>query len=116
MQIEVLVSKIHRVRLTGARLDYVGSIAIDEALLSASGIQVHQKVQVVNLNNGERLETYVLGAAAGSGEISLNGAAARKGMVGDMLLVIAYGWMSPEELKDFQPKVIFPDPNNQLKS
>ena len=109
MKIEVLKSKIHRVRVTGAELNYIGSITIDEDLLKASNIIPGEKVQVVNINNGERLETYVIPGKAGSGEITLNGPAARKVQKGDIVIIIAYAWMDVEEAKTFQPTIIFPD-------
>ena len=112
MWIEVVKSKIHRVRVTETQLNYEGSIGIDENLLKASSIHVHQKVQVVNLNNGERLDTYVIANPAGSGAISLNGAAARKAILGDILLVIAYGLIEEKDIHLFDPKIIFPDENN----
>lgn len=109
MMIEVLRSKIHKVTITEANLQYVGSITIDEDLLKASGIIENEKVQIVNLNNGERLETYVIKGKAGSGEICLNGPAARKVVVGDVVIIIAYASMELEEAKNFTPRVIFPD-------
>ncbi len=116
MKIEVLKSKIHRVRVTGAELDYIGSITIDEDLLKASNIIPGEKVQVVNINNGERLETYVIPGKVGSGEITLNGPAARKVQKGDIVIIIAYAWMDAEEAKTFQPTIIFPDEKtNKLK-
>ena len=116
MKIEVLKSKIHRVRVTGAELDYIGSITIDEDLLKASNIIPGEKVQVVNINNGERLETYVIPGKAGSGEITLNGPAARKVQKGDIVIIIAYACMDVEEAKTFQPTIIFPDEKtNKLK-
>ena len=114
MQIEVLQSKIHKVQLTAVNLYYMGSIGVDEVLLKAAKIYVHQKVQVVNLNNGERLETYVIARPAKSGIIELNGAAARKALVGDTLLIIAYATLDTKEASIHQPIVIFPDENNQL--
>ncbi len=114
MQIEVLKSKIHRVKVTQAELNYVGSITIDEDLMVASNIIVHEKVQVVNVNNGERFETYVIKGERGSGTICLNGPAARKVQVGDIVLVISYATMDFEEAKKHQPITIFPDANNRL--
>ncbi len=116
MRIEVLKSKIHRVRTTTVNIHYVGSISIDENLLQAAGIYPNQKVQVVNINNGERLETYVAVAPAGSGEIGLNGAAARKAVIGDILLIIAYGFMEEENMATYAPKIIFPNGDNQLSA
>ncbi len=114
MFIEVVKSKIHRVRITEAQLHYVGSITIDEALMEASNIIENEKVQVVNINNGERLETYVIKGERDSGEICLNGPAARKGHVGDIIIIIAYGMMDFKEAKSFKPSIIFPDENNRL--
>ena len=109
MQIEVLKSKIHRVSVTGAELDYIGSITIDEALLEAANLIVGEKVSVVNVNNGERFETYTIRGERGSGEITLNGPAARKVQRGDIVIIISYATMDFEEAKNFQPTVIFPD-------
>ena len=114
MQIEVLKSKIHRVKLTQTELHYVGSITIDEALMEAANMIENEKVQVVNVNNGERFETYAIKAARGSGTICLNGAAARKVMVGDIVLIISYASMEFEEAKSHKPHLVFPDQNNQL--
>ncbi|SUE33327.1 aspartate 1-decarboxylase [Rikenella microfusus] len=109
MQIEVLKSKIHRVHVTEANLDYVGSITIDKELMDAAGIIAGEKVQIVDNNNGERLETYVIEGPAGSGCICINGAAARKVAVGDIVIIISYGIMDFEEAKTFRPSVVFPD-------
>lgn len=109
MYVTVLKSKIHRIHVTEANLNYVGSITIDEDLLDAAGILVGEKVQVVNNNNGERIDTYTIAGERGSGIVCLNGAAARKFMVDDIILVIAYATMTPEEAKQFTPTVIFPD-------
>jgi len=109
MFIEVLKSKIHRVTVTEANLNYIGSIAIDEDLMEAANIIENEKVQVLDLNNGERLETYVIKGKRGSGEICLNGAAARKVLVGDILLIMSYASMDFEEAKTFRPSIIFPD-------
>ncbi|HHL53151.1 MAG TPA: aspartate 1-decarboxylase [Flammeovirgaceae bacterium] len=114
MLIEVLKSKIHRVKVTQAELHYVGSITIDEALMEAADLVEHEKVQVVNINNGERLETYVIKGKRGSGEICLNGPAARKAQVGDVIIIISYATINKEEAGSHQPVVIFPDENNQL--
>lgn len=114
MQIEVLKSKIHRVHVTESNLDYVGSITIDEDLMDAANIIQGEKVQVVNKNNGERLETYVIKGKRGSGVICLNGAAARKAMPGDVLIIISYALMDFEEAKSFKPWVIFPDTATNL--
>ena len=114
MLIEILKSKLHRVTVTGADLNYMGSITVDEDLLDAAQIVPGEKVQVVNNNNGERLETYAIPGPRGSGEITLNGAAARKVAVGDILIVITYALMTPEEARSFKPLLIFPDANNRL--
>lgn len=113
--VQMYKSKIHQVKVTEANLNYVGSITIDEDLLDAANILEGEKVQVVNNNNGERLETYTIKGERGSGIICLNGAAARKAQVGDILLVITYAFMDLEEAKAFKPTVIFPDENNLLK-
>ena len=114
MRIEVLKSKIHRVKITEAELHYVGSITIDEALLEAANLIEGEKVQVVNINNGERLETYVIKGVRNSGTVCLNGPAARKAQVGDLVIVISYASMDFEEAKNFKPSLIFPDPENRL--
>ena len=115
MQIEVLKSKIHRVSITEANLNYVGSITIDEELLEAANLIAGEKVQVVDINNGERLETYAIPGEAGSGVICLNGAAAHKASVGDIVIIISYASMDFEEAKSFEPNVIFPNTEtNQL--
>ena len=109
MVIEVLKSKIHRVTVTEANVDYVGSITIDKELLEAANIIVGEKVQVVNVTNGERLETYAIAGEAGSGVICLNGAAAHKASKGDVIIIISYASMEFEEAKSFKPWVIFPE-------
>ncbi len=114
MQIEVVKSKIHRVRVTGADLNYIGSITIDEDLMDAANIIQGEKVQIVNNNNGERLETYVIPGPRGTGELTLNGAAARKVAVGDILILIAYARMDIEEAKIFNPALVFPDEETNL--
>jgi aspartate 1-decarboxylase len=114
VRIEVLKSKIHRVKITQAELHYVGSITIDEDLMDAANIIEGEKVQVVNINNGERLETYVIKAERGSGTVCLNGPAARKAQVGDMVIIISYASMKMEKAKTFKPAVIFPTPDNKL--
>ena len=114
MRIEVLKSKIHRAKITQAELHYVGSITIDEALMDAANLIEGEKVQVVNINNGERLETYVIKGARNSGVICLNGPAARKAQVGDVVIVISYASMEVEEARKFKPSLVFPDTNNQL--
>ncbi len=115
MRIEVLKSKIHRVKVTQAELHYVGSITIDETLMDAANLIEGEKVQVVNINNGERLETYVIKGARNSGTICLNGPAARKAHVGDVVIVISYASMELEEAKKFKPALIFPTPDNRLE-
>ena len=109
MVIEVLKSKIHRVTVTEANVDYVGSITIDKELMDAANIIVGEKVQVVNVTNGERLETYAIAGEAGSGVVCLNGAAAHKASVGDVVIIISYAAMEFEEAKSFKPWVIFPE-------
>jgi aspartate 1-decarboxylase len=112
VQIEVLKSKIHRVSITGADLHYIGSITIDEDLMDASNLIRGEKVTIVNVNNGERLETYVIPGGRGSGEITMNGPAARRVQKGDIVIIISYAFMEFEEAKNFQPKVIFPNETN----
>lgn len=109
MTIEVLKSKIHRVRVTEANLDYIGSITIDEVLIEASGLLPGERVFIVNNNNGERFDTYVIAGPRNSGTICLNGAAARKVQRGDIIIIMSYASMTPEEARDFKPKIIFPD-------
>lgn len=114
MLIQVLKSKLHRVKVTQAELHYVGSITIDEDLMDAANILENEKVQIVNVNNGERFETYVIKGARKTGTICLNGPAARKAQVGDIVIVISYATMDFEEAKKWKPYLIFPDGNNQL--
>ena len=114
MLVEVMKSKIHRVKVTETDLNYVGSVSIDQTLIAAAGIYRNQKVQVVNLNNGARLETYVIPAPEGSGVVGLNGAAARWALVGDVLLIIAYGFLEEDKIESFSPVIVFPDENNRL--
>lgn len=114
MQLQLLKSKIHRVKITQAELHYVGSITLDENLMDAAQLLENEKVQVVNVNNGERLETYVIKGARGTGTVCLNGPAARKAAVGDIVIIIAYAGMTPEEAKQYQPILVFPDDNNQV--
>ena len=114
MYIEVLKSKLHCVKVTEANLNYMGSITIDEDLMDAAGFIAGEKVEVVNNNNGERLETYVIKGERGSGCICLNGAAARKCVVGDIHIIISYAMMDFEEAKTFKPKVVFPKEGNKL--
>ena len=111
MFIEVLKSKIHRVTVTEADLDYIGSITIDEDLMDAAGIIENEKVEIYNITNGERLATYAIRGERGTGVIGINGAAAHKAMVGHLLIIAAYAQMSPEEAKEWHPTVIFPTNN-----
>jgi aspartate 1-decarboxylase len=113
MQITVLKSKIHRATVTGADLNYEGSISIDKDLLSVANITTYEKVQVVNLNNGARFETYVIEGKAGSGEVMLNGPAARLGQAGDIIIVLAYSQISPDEAAGFKPKIVMVDSKNR---
>lgn len=114
MQITVMKSKIHRVKVTQAELNYVGSITIDEDLMDAAGLIENEQVHIVNNNNGERFITYVIKGERGSGMICLNGAAARRVQIGDIIIIIAYGSMTQEEAKTFKPMIVFPDHNNHL--
>lgn len=117
MQIEVMKSKIHRVRVTEADLNYIGSITIDEDLMDAVNFIEGEKVQIVNINNGERLETYIIKGVRGSGDVCLNGPAARKVAVGDVVIIISYAIMDFEKAKDFKPYIVFPDEStNRLKT
>jgi aspartate 1-decarboxylase len=109
MMIEVLKSKIHRVRVTEANLNYVGSITIDENLMDAANMIEGEKVQILDINNGERFETYIIKGERGSGAICLNGAAARKVAIDDLVIIVSYALMDFEEAKTFKPSVIFPD-------
>jgi aspartate 1-decarboxylase len=109
MFIEVVKSKIHKVTITGANLHYIGSITIDEDLMDASNLIENEKVHVLDLNNGERLETYVIKGVRGSGEICVNGAAARKVLVGDIIIIMSFAHIDYEEAKSFKPVVLFPD-------
>lgn len=111
MMIEVLKSKLHCVKVTEANLNYMGSITIDEDLMDAAGLIAGEKVQIVNNNNGERFETYIIKGERGSGCVCLNGAAARKCQVGDIVIIIAYALMDFEEAKTFKPTIIFPEDN-----
>jgi len=114
MFIQVVKSKIHRVRVTQAELNYVGSITIDEALMEASNLIEGERVQIVNINNGERLETYVIKGDRNSGTICLNGPAARRVAVDDLIIIIGYGYMTMEEAKNFRPSLVFPDEKTNL--
>ncbi|MBG8554500.1 aspartate 1-decarboxylase [Hymenobacter guriensis] len=114
MHIEVLKSKIHRVKVTQAELHYVGSITIDEDLLDAANMVENEKVTIVNVNNGERFETYIIKGERGSGMICLNGPAARRVAVGDIIIIISYGLVDFAEARQHQPTIIFPDQHNRL--
>ena len=114
MFIQVVKSKIHRVKITQAELHYVGSITIDEDIMEASNIIENEKVQIVNINNGERLETYVIKGERGSGQVCLNGPAARKAQIGDIIIIISYASMDFEEAKNHKPTIIFPNKNNKV--
>lgn len=114
MQIQILKSKIHRAVITEANLNYVGSLTLDEDLMEAANLIENEKIQVVNVNNGERLETYIIKGARGSGIVCLNGPAARKGAEGDIVIVISYALMDWEEAKQFKPVVVFPKEGNKL--
>ncbi len=114
MLVNVVKSKIHRVKVTGAELHYIGSITIDEDLMEAANILEGERVQIVNITNGERLETYAIPGPRQSGEITLNGAAARKVARGDMLILIVYAFMEVEEAKQFKPTLVFPDEHTNL--
>tara|TARA_B110000003_G_scaffold56147_1_gene56182 strand:- start:27 stop:374 length:348 start_codon:yes stop_codon:yes gene_type:complete len=114
MEIEVLKSKIHKVTVTNCDLNYIGSITVDETLLDASNMIAGEKVQVVNINNGERLETYIIKGKKESGEITLNGPAARKVQKGDKIIIISYARMNLEDAKNFNPTLVFPNNDNLL--
>lgn len=116
MKIEILKSKIHRATVTEADINYVGSITIDEVLMEAANLIEYEKVHVLNINNGERIETYIIKGERGSGVICLNGAAARKFLKSDLVIIASYALMEIEEAKSFQPKIIFPDYDNHLPS
>ena len=116
MNIEIVKSKIHRVKVTGADLNYIGSITIDMDLMEAANIIEGEKIHIVNNNNGERLVTYVIPGLRGSGEITVNGAAARKVNIGDILILITYASMDFEDAKNFKPSIIFPNEENNLLS
>ncbi len=114
MLLTIHKSKIHRARITEANLNYVGSITIDEALMEAANLYEGEKVQIVNNNNGERIETYVIKGERGSGVLCLNGAAARKAEVGDVVIIISYALMSPEDALKYSPITVFPDEKNSV--
>ncbi len=114
MEIEVLKSKVHRAVITEANLNYVGSLTLDEDLMDAANLIENEKIQVVNVNNGERIETYIIKGKRGSGVVCLNGPAARKGAEGDVVIIISYANMKFEEAKTFKPWIIFPKEGNKL--
>ncbi len=114
MTVEVIKSKIHRATITEADLNYIGSITIDENLMDAANLIENEKVDIFNINNGERLTTYVIKGERGSGTIALNGAAARKVSIGDLVIIVAYASMDFEEAKSFKPSIVFPDKNNSI--
>ena len=114
MQLHVLKSKIHRAIVTEADINYVGSVTVDEDLMDAANLVENEKVQVLNINNGERLETYVIKAERGSGVVGMNGPAAKKASVGDIILILSYATVDAEEAKNHKPVVVFPDEKNQV--
>jgi aspartate 1-decarboxylase len=114
MVIEILKSKVHRVMITEASLNYIGSLTLDEDLMDAAGMIANEKVQIVNVNNGERIETYLIKGRRGSGTCCLNGPAARKGAVGDIVIIISYAYLEFEEAKRFNPRIVFPKEGNKL--
>lgn len=114
MQIQVLKSKVHRATITEANIDYVGSLTLDEDLMDAAGMIENEKIQVVNANNGERIETYLITGKRGSGVCCLNGPAARKGLCGDIVIIISYCLLPLEEAKNHRPKIVFPKEGNRL--
>lgn len=115
MILTMLKGKIHRATVIQAELDYVGSITIDEALMEAAGIREYEQVQIVDVNNGQRFKTYVIAGEPGSGMICLNGAAARMVQIGDKIIIMCYAGMTPEEAKEYDPKVVFVDEKNHIK-
>lgn len=114
MQIEILKSKVHRAVITEANLNYIGSLTLDEDLMDAANMIEHEKIQVVNVNNGERIETYLIKGKRGSGVVCLNGPAARKGAEGDIVIIISYASMEFEKAKHFKPSIVFPKEGNKL--
>lgn len=111
----MLKSKIHRATITDANLNYEGSLTVDKDLLDRAGLVPFEKIKIYNINNGERFDTYIIEGPSGSGTISLNGAAARKGLVGDLIIIASYALFSPEEIIDFRPKIIVLHPDNSIK-
>jgi aspartate 1-decarboxylase len=116
MNIEVVKSKIHKVTVTGANLNYVGSITIDETILKKAGILPYEQVMISNLNNGERFETYAIPGKKGSGEICLNGPTARKGVIGDKIIIFCYNYCEDSKIKGYKPKIVFLDEANKVRS
>lgn len=116
VRLEILKSKIHRARITGKDVDYEGSLTIDRELMEAAGIHSYEKVQVVNVHNGSRLETYAIPGRAGSGEMILNGAAARWGEIGDPVIILTYAQVEERELSSFQPRIVWVDEQNHIKA
>lgn len=114
MQVEILKSKIHRATVKASNLHYIGSLTVDEDLMDASNLLENERVSVYNINNGERFETYVIKGDRGSGIIGVNGAAARKVAINDLIIIVSYASMSYEEAKKFKPKIIFPDKDNKI--
>lgn len=114
MNIEILKSKIHRIRVTESELNYVGSITLDEDLIDAADLMENERVYILNINNGERFDTYVIKGKRGSGTVCLNGPAARKVQVGDIIIVVSYASMPKQDAKIYKPLIIFPDQNNRL--
>ena len=114
MFLDILKSKIHRATVTEADLNYIGSVTIDEDLMDAAGLIENEKVHIVNINNGERIETYVIKGERGSGMICMNGPAARKTQKGDIVIIMAYAMLPPDEANTFRPKIVFPDENNRV--
>jgi aspartate 1-decarboxylase len=114
MLIEILKSKVHRAVITEANLNYIGSLTLDEDLMDAANMIEHEKIQVVNVNNGERIETYLIKGKRGSGVVCLNGPAARRGAEGDIVIIISYASMDFEKAKQFKPSIVFPKPGNKL--
>jgi len=114
MQIEILKSKIHRAVITEANLNYIGSLTLDEDLMDAANLIENEKVQIVNVNNGSRIETYLIKGKRGSGICCLNGPAARRGAAGDIVIIVSYATMDFDEAKNFKPKIVFPKEDNKI--
>jgi aspartate 1-decarboxylase len=112
----MLKAKIHRATVTDANLNYEGSLSVDKDLLDKAGLVAFEKIKIYNINNGERFDTYVIEGPAGSGDIKLNGAAARKGLTGDLIIIVSYALYSPEDLTSYRPKIIVLNPDNSIKS